>query len=442
MQIELSTHQKSMNRLLFPLLIVLTLLLSACGESQDTADSCGVDLDASRFSAVANNSSCSNYERASAYLGLAGVSVSEFTKDGAADNLSKTLNIQTLNRADNYTSGNRQYITNALCLVGSDNLTASARCQNNAVKRSGSRSCSAGDCEISMFANIADLMYVAFGVLDTSGNGELEDTEINQNANANLDNTGAGTDIISNTGLFEIIATNGSYIYDSDNNTCEQVVDNFSFVPSTLSPGCTTALSTSPTARSILKLDNMTDFLAGSDVTLGVVSATTAAASQLLDDFDDLGIASDSEFRKDMTDSINKLDNGGKAANNANCSNLDTFNVVGLLAKNAADNATVASTADFVNSTTANLVSASELLSQIDSSISLPTSLSASGQTLSIDTKVRLIYKSGSGYTDSYESADSYLSGAIANLKQAANDNVTAGDGVISFQELICYPEQ
>ena len=77
---------------------------------------------------VAENENCTNYERASAYLGRAGMSFSNFLKPGATDNLTKTLGIEKLSPDDptsaptDYTTGNRGYVTKALCLIGANAL--------------------------------------------------------------------------------------------------------------------------------------------------------------------------------------------------------------------------------------------------------------------------------------------------------------------------------
>ena len=74
----------------FLLLILVTLMLASCADKKDTAR-CSVQLDEQKYSTVAVNSGCTNYQRASAYLGQAGVSFGNFLKTGAMDNLTKTL---------------------------------------------------------------------------------------------------------------------------------------------------------------------------------------------------------------------------------------------------------------------------------------------------------------------------------------------------------------
>ena len=66
----------------FLLLILVTLPLASCADKKDTAR-CSVQLDEQKYSTVADNSGCTNYQRASGYLGQAGVSFGNFLKTGA-----------------------------------------------------------------------------------------------------------------------------------------------------------------------------------------------------------------------------------------------------------------------------------------------------------------------------------------------------------------------
>ena len=119
----------SIVRILALLLIKFTLV--SCADTQDSNQSCEVKLDEGKYKAVAENKNCSNYERASGYLGQAGISFSNFLKTGAADNMTKTIGIEKLTAPTDYTTGNREYITNALCLIGANNFLTSSRCNGS-----------------------------------------------------------------------------------------------------------------------------------------------------------------------------------------------------------------------------------------------------------------------------------------------------------------------
>ena len=115
----------------FLLLILVTLPLASCADKKDSAQSCSVQLDEQKYSTVSSNEGCTNYERASGYLGQAGVSFSNFLKKGATDNLTKTLGISKLSSPIDYKTGNRSYITNALCLIGANTFVTSSRCNGS-----------------------------------------------------------------------------------------------------------------------------------------------------------------------------------------------------------------------------------------------------------------------------------------------------------------------
>ena len=117
---------KTIFRLL--LLSFLPLVLASCGDKKESAQSCSIQLDEQKYSKVSENENCTNYERASAYLGRAGVSFSNFLKPGATENLTQTLGILKLSSPTDYITGNRKYVTKAQCLIGSDTIFTSRSC--------------------------------------------------------------------------------------------------------------------------------------------------------------------------------------------------------------------------------------------------------------------------------------------------------------------------
>ena len=88
---------------IIPILLIKFALVS-CADTQDSGQSCEVKLDEQKYKSVAENTNCSNYERASGYLGQAGVSFSNFLKTGAADNMTKTIGIKKLSSPTDYTT--------------------------------------------------------------------------------------------------------------------------------------------------------------------------------------------------------------------------------------------------------------------------------------------------------------------------------------------------
>jgi len=303
----------------FRLLILMTLTLASCADKDDSAK-CSVQLDEQQFSTVADNSDCTNYQRASGYLGQAGVSFSNFLKKGAADNLTKTLGISKLSLATDYTTGNRGYVTKALCLIGANSIVTSSRCDGS------SRSRSTDELEISMFANIADLIYLIYGVLDTDSNGTLSETEtkaFTSLSTTGVDSSGGGTGL-SLYNRFEVVAGSTSYISDSDLSPCVAYTDNYVVDPATGDANTCLALLAAGSItelRPIFKLDNMIDITGGGDLTkrTTMVSELTTLSNALEADFTALGISSTNNLRKSLSAGLSKLDNGAKAKNNGTC---------------------------------------------------------------------------------------------------------------------------
>jgi len=412
---------KTIFRLL--LLFFLPFVLASCGDKKESAQSCSIQLDEQKYSTVAENENCSNYERGSGYLGRVGMSFANFLKTGATDNLTKTLGISKLSSPTDYTTGNRGYVTKALCLIGANAFVTSSRCNGS------SRTRSTGELEISMFANIADFIYLNYGVLDNDSNGTISSSE--SSGFTKLQTTGISVDGLG-TGLvaydrFEVVAGSTSYIADSDLDPCVPYTDNYTVDPSTGSTNCLSLLTSITEIRPIFKLDNMKDITDNGTLNtlVSMVSELSTISTALSSDFDSLGISSENSVRKQLTSGLSKLDNG-----NAACTAVALFDVMFLLVKNASDNSTTSSELK-----SKNLISFTDLTTSVDSTLSATTV-----NALPI-THARIVYASSSGYTDSYEKAESSLYEAMKNTRSLGTDDSIKGDGKVTFRELICVAE-
>ena len=425
----------------------LLFALAGCADKKDGSASCMNQLNAEQYQSVAENTNCSNYERASGYLGLAGMSFSNFMKKGATDNLTKTLTISKLDNASDYSTGTRNYITKALCLVGPDNITSSSRCTG--LTASGSRG--VPEREISFFGLLGDMIYVNYGVLDNDSNGTITSGETSSFSSME---SSATTTIYTDNITYEIIAGTSVYIA-SDNFTssssittsaCLDYTDNYTAVPTGSNKDrlCATISGlTSAEIRPIYKVDNMTDISGGSvgDSITAMVSEFSSLSLNLDSELEAIGLSSDSSLRKSLTEGLSKIDNGGLNSSGDNCSAAKVFDTVALLVKDAADNTTTS-----VELKNKNLVSFSDLIGSVDSSINKPTMPSGySGVTID---KARFIWDSNSSdnsswtdfYTNAYSDANN-LKSTITNIRKFGTTTSTKGDGKVIFRELICIGE-
>jgi hypothetical protein len=370
------------------------------------------------------------------------VSFSNFLKKGATDNLTKTLGISKLSSPIDYKTGNRSYITNALCLIGANTFVTSSRCQSGS-----SRSRSTDELEISMFANIADLIYLNYGVLDNDSNGTISSSEglgFTKLQTEGISVDGLGTGLAKYNDRFEVVIGTNHFIANSAQTNCDPYEDNYTVNPSS-GVNCATraaSLGTSITEiRPIFKLDNMTDITAGGTLNtlVSMVSELSMISTALSSDFDSVGISSENIIRKQLTLGLNKLDNGAKSNNptaNAACAAVTLFDVIFLLVKNASDNSTTSS-----GLKSGNLISTAELINAVDSSLSLlPAGASDAMKALPMKS-ARIVYATSSGNTDSYEKAESSLYEAMKNTRSLGTDDSIKGDGKVTFRELICVAE-
>ena len=425
-------------------ILMIQFTLVSCADTQDSNQSCEVKLDEEKYKSIAENTNCSNYERASGYLGQAGISFSNFLETGAADNMTKTIGIKKLSSPTDYTTGNRGYITNALCLIGANNFLTSDRCN------SSSRSRTTDEREISMFANIADFLYLNYGVLDNNSDGTISSEE--SAAFTKLKTEGISVDGLG-TGLaayntFEVVIGTNHYIGNKDQTKCDPYIDNYTFSPSSNTPCAARALShgTSITEiRPIFKLDNMVDITADGDLLtlISMVSELSMISTALSSDFEELGISSDNSIRKDLTEALDKIDNGAKDNNPTEdqpCLAVTLFDVIFLLVKNASDNSTTSTELK-----SGNLISTDDLLNAVDSTLSLYPSDAIRAAIGSLPMQsARIVYATDSGattYSDSYEAAESSLYTAIKNTRSLGITDSVKGDGKVTFRELICVAE-
>ena len=424
---------KTIFRLL--LLFFLQFTLTSCGDKKESAQSCSIQLDEQKYSTVAENENCTNYERASGYLGQAGVSFANFLKSGAIDNLTKTLGISKLSSPNDYTTGNRGYVTKAQCLVGADTIVTSSRCNGSTRSRSND------ELEISMFANIVDLMYLSYGVIDNDSNDTISADETRSftslDRSVEVNSSGGGTGL-SSYNRFEVVAGSMSYIADSDLSPCVAYTDNYVVEPDRgddttclrlLAEGKITEL------RPIFKLDSLHD-ITGGDLTdrINMVNELSTISNSLVEDFTTLEIGSENSVRKQLTAGLSKLDNGAKAKDNETCEKVGIFDVIFLLSLKPGDNSTTPTELK-----DRNLLSYETLTTSIDNSSS---AITVSELPM---TNIRLVYaidnSTPTTYTDSYEEAESSLYTAIKNTRSLGTDASVKGDGKISFRELICWDE-
>jgi hypothetical protein len=429
---------KTIFRLL--LLFFLPLMLASCGDKKESAQSCSIQLDEQKYSKVSENENCTNYERASGYLGQAGVSFANFLKTGATENLTQTLGISKLSSPTDYTTGNRGYVTKAQCLIGSDTIVNSRSCPDG-TRRSGSTD----ELEISMFANIADFIYLSYGVLDNNLNGKLEKFEIEgftKLQTEGIDTKGIGTGLVAYN-RFEVVTGSSTYISQSDLTKCVEYNGDYTVPLDEGTDACALLLAAGSVTelRPIFKLDNMKDITAGGTLNtlVSMVSELSTISTALSSDFDSLGISSENSVRKQLTVTLSKLDNGAKDNNpteNDNCSAVSVFDVMFLLVKNAADNSTT-----FSELKSKNLISFTDLTTSVDSTLSATTV-----NALPI-THARIVYAKDSPattYTDSYEEAwsgENSLYEAMNNTRKLGTDDSVKGDGKVTFRELICVAE-
>jgi hypothetical protein len=159
-----------------------------------------------------------------------------------------------------------------------------------------------------------------------------------------------------------------------------------------------------------------------------MVSELSMISTALSSDFEELGISSDNSIRKDLTEALNKIDNGAKDNNptaDQTCAAVILFDVMFLLVKNASDNST---TSDELKS--GNLISTTDLLTAVDSTLSLYPSDAIKAALGSLPMQsARIVY------------AKETPASTIKNTRSLGITDSVKSDGKVTFRELICVAE-
>ncbi|MDX2470118.1 MAG: hypothetical protein QNL04_06025, partial [SAR324 cluster bacterium] len=410
----------------------------------DSSSDCVTALDNREFASVSENTSCSDYQRASAYLGRAGFLFQNFLASGASSNYRHALGI-----ADSVTvystSDQKTYYEAASVLSGEDtgdNYDGLTR--SNAL------------IEIHYFTSLAALMGQTYIELDQDANGTISESEKNDYSKVrDADDSDLGTNDITTTDYLQMTFTNGSVaLIDTVNGYCYNDTEAEGVY---FSNGNTTTYSSGACAKAangdsgkcavIAEVDDIQDMFTES-ISAGsgnVTSLTTGFVSGLdtMDtDLDALGVPSDSDLREALNDFKDLMDNGGS------CTSDTMTEVQQLLDLIDVSQATELTSGDSVLYTNINKIPVSTLSGASDGTVAEADS---SGYSCSGSMKARLVFLHPDGtyypyYTPSSttDQASSGIYGTFNSLTniQLDSDGVkkanTAGDEIVSFQELLC----
>ena len=160
-----------------------------------------------------------------------------------------------------------------------------------------------------MFANIADFLYLNYGVLDNDSNGTISSEEgaaFTKLKTEGISVEGLGTGL-SAYNRYEVVIGGAHYIATEDLLKCIAYDGNYTDDPSTGDSTCIDAKSSISELRPIYKLDDMTDITADGDLLtlVSMVSELSMISTALSSDFEELGISSENSIRKSLTEALN-----------------------------------------------------------------------------------------------------------------------------------------
>ncbi|MDT8446810.1 MAG: hypothetical protein RRB13_07930 [bacterium] len=449
MKFNLSSLSKSPNRALLPLAVGLSLLLSGCADSTSST-SCTQKLDESDFVTVSEDTSCSTYERASAYMGRAGFLFTNFLADGASDNFNTALGIPS-SATDWDTWDGKTYYEAARTLSGDgtgDTYEGKTR--------------STPDIEIHFFATLGYLLAETYIKLDADKNGTISESETQSftKLRSSSDTANYGSNDISTSNYLQFVKDGTTpYLIDTSkttancwsdtnydgieglNGTTGSNMDTCGIVTTAELAAGATVSGTCAVVATVNDVQNMfTATISTGSAVLTLTDSIVSAINSLDADSNSLGLPSDSDLREGLSDFTTKIDNGGACTSNATYAEVNQL----LTLIDSANSSAITSYAS------TNKIKASSLTTASDKSVTVPTAFSAGTVTFSCtnsaDLDARLVFQKSDNatYTPDYGSAKSGISTTFSSLVNIRLDATGAtkptvkGDNKISFEELIC----
>ena len=397
------------------LLFSFSILIAACSESKPKL-TCAEQLDNEKYEEVAKNSSCSYYERGSAYLGLAGFSFSNLTKSGVWNNFSSALGI-TKDWQDTQLPKYRR----SLCLVGGPSYV-NTQCTETESRSNLSRLNK--EVEISFFASLGNLILRTYGNMDLNRDGKIKANEQKIFTGYKSESSAFNFGVTANEiNTFQLITNAGNYLYR--NGTCYQTNTSYTGV-------LPKATATCPTAGDVTEVFGIAPIKVASGGVIAVIQFLndyTLSLAGLNDDLKTLKISKKSAIQTVLNKSIAKMDNGAKK-DNSNCdeepSSLALRTLVSTLAS-------IIARSNDENLRTKNLIPYTTL-GVSSSSINFPSEYTTLNKV-----NVRMIYrKNNSRYTDRCESnKGSDICNSLLAMDEFVKDS-TKGDNKITYGELTC----
>ncbi len=406
---------------------VLFLLSGCAEESVDEAADCQTQLDNREFQAVADNAACSNYERGSAELSLAGFLFENFLKEDADSDFPSALNLPVTGCATAL-----QHYTNA-------QYWSRTKPANDGITRDNATA------EISLFSTLGEIISETYCQIDTNLDGTITEAENLSFTKINIDGEAVGSSDLDTTPLgnewYQIIAGGTPWFCDATDCVADpdfegillDVTGSTDTVNDLILAGNITAVSAIVSVESLQQLfDPSVTVIDDVQTPFDFLEMYADRAGDLLDDLTALGVSEDDDLYENVSESVGAMDNGGTCNNNS-------AEVLGLLTT-IVQNAAPPGTADFE---TYNLLNTSDI-PQIDTGEgTLTCPICPAG----VEMKVRLIYKKGATYTGVYDTADAGIKNTLTYLRKVSFYDsgdpipIVAGDEKIALQELLCLDE-
>lgn len=423
-------------------LLAALAFLGGCADSED-ARSCTQKLDNKEYAAVSEDTSCSTYLRASAYMGLAGFEFANFLADGATDNFNTALGIPDT-ATDWDTWDGKGYYEQALYLSGAD---------SGDYYEGQTRSIE--DIEIHLFGALGYMAAELYIRMDANKDGEISEAETQAFTKLQTSGTSYGSNDITNSNVFQFIDSAGTaYLINGTDCYTDTNYDGIADgATSGVFTGATASTANCPTASSsgscayVMQVNDIQQIFSssvstGSNITTLLTNLLTNF-SRLDTDLTSLDIASDSDLRDPINEFSDTLDNGGACTTNTTYNEMNQV----LTLVNASTYTKDLTTGDKYKNV--NTVAFSALQSSADTTISSVGSSFTLGNvtlTCSGGVNARLIFQTSTSgsYDPDYRDAKTTIATTFESLRNVQLDSsgntiaTAAGDDQISFEELIC----
>ncbi len=430
--------------------LAVLLGVAACSTSSEQASTCLDRLNDREYASVAEDETCSNYERGSAELGLAGFEFSKFIITAALDSFPSALGLTEQGCAE---SGTESLDKKRSFFSSYQRRYMRSQYWTRWIYNVENESQPLYDAEIAMFGAAGEIVAQTYCEVDSDLNGAITSTELSNFTLIQVPQGNISVEVLTD---YLFVVKNGvPWLVDLSGGLttsweCREspdyssVWERLSGGPTTIGDACVALFDGADNIALVVSVDSLPRmFVTGTttddiEAPFNLLSGALQKGVDIAQDLDTIGIVEGSSLRTTLETQVQRIDNGGLDGGFCAGGNAVVINFLGVLVS-LLETLDHASSYDDAALATHNLFDLT-LLEAV-----LGADFACEGEGCAT---VRLIFAaddSTEGHTDLYKLANDDIQETLGLSAHLVVDTDTgeprvteAGDFDITFEELLC----